>query len=79
MSLLLPQLEDAAERIKAIFGSFESYDEGHNYPWVNYLWRSKLFRRAHLDIIDARDTSRLGHGPSENMSRFVVHFVASLQ
>lgn len=59
MGLLIPQLEAAAERIKGAMGSYESYDEGHNYPWVNHLWRSNTFRRAHLDIIDARDTSRL--------------------
>jgi hypothetical protein len=59
MSSLIPQLEAAAERIKAALAEYESYDEGHNYPWVNHLWRSSTFRRAHLDIVDARDTSRL--------------------
>lgn len=59
MSLLIPQLEAAAERVKATLEAYETYDEGHNYPWVNHLWRSSTFRRAHLDIVDARDTSRL--------------------
>jgi hypothetical protein len=59
MSSLIPQLEAAAERIKAALAEYETYDEGHNYPWVNHLWRSSTFRRAHLDIVDARDTSRL--------------------
>lgn len=59
MSLLIPQLEAAAERIKTALSSNESYDEGHAYPWDNHLWRGKTFRRAHLDIIDARDTNRL--------------------
>jgi hypothetical protein len=59
MSSLIPQLEAAAQSIKAAFAAYESYDEGHSYPWENHLWRSKAFRRAHLDIIDARETSRL--------------------
>jgi hypothetical protein len=59
MSLLIPQLEAAAERIKAALAEYESYDEGHDYPWVNHLWRSSTFRRAHLDIVDARETSKL--------------------
>lgn len=52
-------LEDAVQRIKSTLDDYESYDEGHNYPWVNHLWRSSTFRRAHLDVIDARSTCKL--------------------
>ena len=37
----------------------EIYEEGmdkFNQPgWVNRVWRSKSYRRAHVDIVDARD------------------------
>lgn len=59
MSLLLPQLEDAAHWIADQFSSYEEYDEGHAFPWQNRLWRGETFRRAHLDIVDARDTRKL--------------------
>lgn len=34
-------------------------DEGHSFDWPNYVYSSDNFRRAHLDIIDARDTKKL--------------------
>jgi hypothetical protein len=34
-------------------------DEGHTYPWFNRVWTSDKFRRAHLDIVDARETKKL--------------------
>jgi len=34
-------------------------DEGHTFDWPNYVYQSDKFRRAHLDIVDARDTKKL--------------------
>ena len=34
-------------------------DEGHSFDWPNYVYSSDNFRRAHLDIIDARSTKKL--------------------
>lgn len=59
MSLLLSQLKETADWITAQFAPYEEYDEGHDYPWQNRLWRDRTFRRAHLDIVDARDTRKL--------------------
>jgi len=36
-----------------------SVDEGHTFNWPNYVYTSDKFRRAHLDIVDARDTKKL--------------------
>lgn len=33
--------------------------ESTKFPWPNYVFRSSFFRRAHLDIVDARDTKKL--------------------
>ena len=59
MSSLVNQLEEFASSLKATMSVFEAYDEGHDYPWVNHLWRGPSVRRAHLDIVDARETSKL--------------------
>jgi phycocyanobilin:ferredoxin oxidoreductase len=34
-------------------------DEGHSFDWPNYVYSSDKFRRAHLDIVDARSTKKL--------------------
>jgi hypothetical protein len=34
-------------------------EEDHDFDWPNYVFRSGLFRRAHLDVVDARDTKKL--------------------
>lgn len=39
--------------------SYQSVDEGHEYPWLNRVWTSSRFRRAHLDIVDARESKKL--------------------
>jgi hypothetical protein len=36
-----------------------SIEEDHNFDWPNYVFRSGVFRRAHLDVVDARDTKKL--------------------
>lgn len=59
MSLLLSQLKETAEWITDQFAGYDEYSEGHEFPWQNRLWRGRTFRRAHLDIVDARDTHKL--------------------
>jgi hypothetical protein len=34
-------------------------DEGHNFDWPNFVYTSNRFRRAHLDIVDVRETKKL--------------------
>jgi hypothetical protein len=39
---------------------FESGMDRFNQPgWVNRVWSSPLYRRAHIDVVDARDTRGL--------------------
>tara|TARA_S200000501_G_scaffold313411_1_gene304850 strand:+ start:854 stop:1519 length:666 start_codon:yes stop_codon:yes gene_type:complete len=58
-STIFTSLEKAKEWLVSELSDYETYDEGHRYPWDNYLWRDEKFRRAHLDVVDARDTKRL--------------------
>lgn len=44
--------------------NMERYEEEHldrfNRPgWVNLTWRSERFRRAHIDVVDARESKKL--------------------
>lgn len=63
MRLLMPtifeQLEKATQDIKDTLAKYEAIDEGHDFSWPNFVYRSPYFRRAHLDIVDARDTKKL--------------------
>jgi hypothetical protein len=39
---------------------FETGMERFNQPgWINRVWSSDLYRRAHIDVVDARDTKGL--------------------
>jgi phycocyanobilin:ferredoxin oxidoreductase len=39
---------------------FEPGMERFNQPgWVNKVWQSSIYRRAHIDVVDARDTKGL--------------------
>lgn len=58
-STIFNSLIAAKEWLVSEFSEYETYDEGHRYPWDNHLWRSDKFRRAHLDVIDARETKKL--------------------
>lgn len=58
-STIFELLDEAKARLTKQLSRFETYDEGHNYPWENRLWRSDTFRRAHLDVVDVRDTKKL--------------------
>ena len=34
-------------------------DEDHGFDWPNHVFHSSKFRRAHLDVVDARESKRL--------------------
>lgn len=58
-SPIITQLEDFSMWLMGHLNKHEFYDEGHQFPWENYLWRGEHFRRAHLDIVDARESKKL--------------------
>jgi hypothetical protein len=37
----------------------EQIDEGHQFDWPNYVFKSHVFRRAHLDVVDVSITKKL--------------------
>ena len=59
MATIFEQLEEAHDDILSRLSQYEAYDEGHQFSWPNYVFRSDTFRRAHLDIVDARATKNL--------------------
>jgi phycocyanobilin:ferredoxin oxidoreductase len=60
MSTIFNQLVELSDSVhnKIQQGSI-AVDEGHSFDWPNYVYTSDKFRRAHLDIVDARDTKKL--------------------
>lgn len=51
---LIKAFEDTGEEI------FEPGMDQFNQPgWINRVWTSKIYRRAHVDVVDARDTKGL--------------------
>lgn len=58
-STIFTELDSLRDWLVATLDSYESYDEGHEYPWDNHLWRSNTFRRAHLDVVDASESKKL--------------------
>lgn len=59
MPTIFEQLESTANHIKATLSRYKEIDEGHNYSWPNHVYQGHYFRRAHLDIVDARETKKL--------------------
>lgn len=59
MRTIFAQLEQAHQNFLSVLSAYEPVDEGHRFSWPNYVFRGAAFRRAHLDIVDARDTKRL--------------------
>jgi len=59
MPTTFEQLDALKAQIIGRFSSYETVDEGHRYPWLNCVWKSDSFRRAHLDVVDVRDTKKL--------------------
>ena len=59
MPTIFQQLEDFAKAVKARLDLSKKVDEGHSYSWPNYVYSGHYFRRAHLDIVDARESKKL--------------------
>ena len=59
MPTIFQQLEDAASFFQSKLSRYEAVDEGHSYSWPNFVYKSNAFRRAHLDIVDARESKKL--------------------
>lgn len=58
-STIFEILDECRHGIISKMALYDSYDEGHDFPWDNHLWRGDRFRRAHLDVVDLRDTRKL--------------------
>ncbi len=58
-STIFELLDECREGLIAQLDEYDRYDEGHDFPWDNHLWRGAAFRRAHLDVVDLRDTRKL--------------------
>ncbi len=52
-------LSDTYNSIVETMSRYEAKDEAHDFPWSNLVWESPKFRRAHLDVVDVRDTKKL--------------------
>ena len=60
MNTIFQQLTECADYfLKTLKENGTEVDEGHNFDWPNYVFTSTKFRRAHLDIVDARETKKL--------------------
>jgi len=59
MPTTFAHLDALKDQIITRFSSYEPVDEGHRYPWLNCVWHADTFRRAHLDVVDVRDTKKL--------------------
>lgn len=54
------KISDLAETFKNKFSSTgECYSSEQNNGWDNYLYRSSSYRRAHVEIVDYRDTHKI--------------------
>lgn len=59
MPTIFQQLEATAEAILARISKYSDLPEDYSFSWPNYVYTGLRFRRAHLDIVDARDTKKL--------------------
>jgi hypothetical protein len=59
MSMIFDSLELLHKDILNILSDYTEYKEEHEFSWPNYVYTDIKFRRAHLDIVDARDTKNL--------------------
>ena len=60
MSMIFDRLIQASDNfLNVLSEKGMSIEEDHNFDWPNYVFRSGVFRRAHLDVVDARDTKKL--------------------
>lgn len=59
MPTIFNQLTAAASEIKSYLDRYTPSEEEHGFSWPNHVYTGKNFRRAHLDIVDARETKKL--------------------
>lgn len=60
MSIVFDRLVEFSNRLqKRIERTGTLVDEGHSFNWPNFVYTSNRFRRAHLDIVDVRETKKL--------------------
>jgi hypothetical protein len=57
--MIFDSLELLHKDILNILSDYTEYKEEHEFSWPNYVYTDTKFRRAHLDIVDARDTKNL--------------------
>lgn len=59
MSMIFDNLEKLHQDILTILSDYTECEEENEFSWPNYVYKDKNFRRAHLDIVDARTTKGL--------------------
>ena len=60
MSMIFDRLIQASDNfLNVLKRKGEPVEEDHGFDWPNYVFRSSVFRRAHLDVVDARATKKL--------------------
>jgi hypothetical protein len=60
MSIIFDSLVKHSESLLSILRKNGiEINEDHGFSWPNYIFESNTFRRAHLDVVDARETKRL--------------------
>jgi hypothetical protein len=57
--MIFDSLELLHKDILKTLSNYTEYKEEHEFSWPNYVYTDTKFRRAHLDIVDARDTKNL--------------------
>jgi hypothetical protein len=56
------KIEELAQKFEQLFNSTGESLEGnldHEYNWHNVLWTSPRYRRAHVEVVDKRDTHKI--------------------
>lgn len=60
LTTLKSRIERSLENVDSVQETYEpGMDRFHNEQWTNRTWESPAFRRAHLDVVDARGTKGL--------------------
>lgn len=59
MTMIFNGLEQVHQDIITLLSKYTEVKEDYEFSWPNYVYTDKKFRRAHLDIVDARDTKNL--------------------
>jgi len=61
MTVVWNQIEDLSAHIKTAFeaSGYKLADPVDDYDWENHLYGSRKYRRAHLQIIDRRETHKI--------------------